>query len=295
MHWSCKKKISKHPELNIKTYVASATDLHMLEDASVDFILSYGLLCMMPLEEQEAAILEMKRVLKPGGRILLYAAVEPNDTDKEFKITKLTEGVLTQEFSGRSTVNESRWRVILEKFDEDDQYEMIPKRFHYAMIRKKEADSENAKMKGILRTTVINAAPEEIWPYLLGDRISEWQRYSGKSKMRYITKVESNADKYKVGTIALMDASCHYEVADCILNKMVKYKIYERNFLGYFEGYVYYYLKSEKKGTRMIYATTFSEMTEFAAKLVHHPIMLRWMVKMTEAELRRLKRLVEEK
>ncbi len=69
------KKVSKHGYHNIEAHATSAHDLSFIKDKSVDFILAEGLLCSMAPRNREAAVTEMKRILKPTGRAYLSAAL----------------------------------------------------------------------------------------------------------------------------------------------------------------------------------------------------------------------------
>jgi ubiquinone/menaquinone biosynthesis C-methylase UbiE len=59
---------------NIEAHNSSASDLTFIEDGSVDFVLANGLLCSMAPKYHEAAVNEMRRILKPGGQAYLSAA-----------------------------------------------------------------------------------------------------------------------------------------------------------------------------------------------------------------------------
>ena len=68
------KKADKRGYHNIEARVSSASDLSFIKDGSVDFVLANGLLCSMSPQYREAAVNEIKRVLKPKGRAYLSAA-----------------------------------------------------------------------------------------------------------------------------------------------------------------------------------------------------------------------------
>ena len=71
------RKAAKRGLKNIETRAVSASDLSFLKDASVDFVLSHGLLCSMAPRCREAALSEMKRILKPDGLAYLSVAKGP--------------------------------------------------------------------------------------------------------------------------------------------------------------------------------------------------------------------------
>jgi ubiquinone/menaquinone biosynthesis C-methylase UbiE len=69
------KKASRQDINNIKAFAGSAADLSHIPDQSVDFILAEGLLCSMAPADRDAAVSEMKRILKPDGKAYLSSAV----------------------------------------------------------------------------------------------------------------------------------------------------------------------------------------------------------------------------
>ncbi len=72
-----------------------AADLYFIEDHSIDFVLTNGLLCSM-LDSRPLAVSEIKRILKLDGRAYLslgapppFGQVNPNEweeTLKQFKV-----------------------------------------------------------------------------------------------------------------------------------------------------------------------------------------------------------------
>jgi ubiquinone/menaquinone biosynthesis C-methylase UbiE len=64
------KKMEKSGYHNIETHASSASDLHFINDESVDFVLANGLLCSMT-DHRPAAVNEIKRILKPSGQAYL--------------------------------------------------------------------------------------------------------------------------------------------------------------------------------------------------------------------------------
>jgi ubiquinone/menaquinone biosynthesis C-methylase UbiE len=71
------RKAAKRGIRNIETHAVSASDLGFIKDGSVDFILGNGLLCSMAPRCHEAALSEMKRILKPDGLAYLSVAKGP--------------------------------------------------------------------------------------------------------------------------------------------------------------------------------------------------------------------------
>jgi len=62
---------------NIETHASSAGGLDFIKDGTVDFVLAHGLLCSMAPGQRDAAVGEIKRILKPGGRAYLSVARGP--------------------------------------------------------------------------------------------------------------------------------------------------------------------------------------------------------------------------
>ncbi len=67
------KKILKRGLHNIEARVSSAADLSFIPERSVDFVLANGLLCCVAPDDLESAVSEMKRILKPEGKVYLVA------------------------------------------------------------------------------------------------------------------------------------------------------------------------------------------------------------------------------
>jgi ubiquinone/menaquinone biosynthesis C-methylase UbiE len=63
---SIQKKAMKAGLNNIIATASTAADLRFIQDNSVDFVFSNGLLCSME-NDRESAVNEIKRILKPGG------------------------------------------------------------------------------------------------------------------------------------------------------------------------------------------------------------------------------------
>ena len=97
------RKAAKRGYHNIEAYASSAASLSFIEDESVDFVLADGLLCSMAPRDHEAAVNEIKRILKPSGKALL----------------KATRGSI-------SYVDKAEWEEILEGFNvERRNYESL--------------------------------------------------------------------------------------------------------------------------------------------------------------------------
>ena len=64
------KKVEQEGYHNIETHASSASDLHFINDGSVDFVLANGFLCSMT-DHRQSAVNEIKRMLKPNGQAYL--------------------------------------------------------------------------------------------------------------------------------------------------------------------------------------------------------------------------------
>ncbi len=67
---SIKKEVEKNGLHNIYAHVASAACLDFIQDASIDFVFTNGLLCSMAVD-RSLAVSEIKRILKPNGMAYL--------------------------------------------------------------------------------------------------------------------------------------------------------------------------------------------------------------------------------
>jgi ubiquinone/menaquinone biosynthesis C-methylase UbiE len=71
------KKAREHGLGNIEAHACSAASLNFIENGTVDFVLAHGLLCSMAPGQRDAAVGEIKRILKPGGTAYLSVARGP--------------------------------------------------------------------------------------------------------------------------------------------------------------------------------------------------------------------------
>ncbi len=62
---------------NIEAHAASASDMSFIPSAAVDFVFANGTLCCIAPSEHEAAVREIKRIMKPGARAFLSVAKVP--------------------------------------------------------------------------------------------------------------------------------------------------------------------------------------------------------------------------
>jgi ubiquinone/menaquinone biosynthesis C-methylase UbiE len=87
------KKADMFGYQNIEAHASSATDLSLIEDRSIDFLLANGLLCVMA-GNRELAVNEIKRIMKPDGKAYLSLGSPPP----------------------LGHVNRAEWKKILEEF-----------------------------------------------------------------------------------------------------------------------------------------------------------------------------------
>jgi ubiquinone/menaquinone biosynthesis C-methylase UbiE len=104
-------RVKKKGFHNIKTSVASATDLRFLKDESVDFILADGLLCSMAPQHHEQATKEMRRILKPNGVAYLTAAQGSWSYAGPAEWEKILRGFTVDQRSDEAH-GEGRWAVV---------------------------------------------------------------------------------------------------------------------------------------------------------------------------------------
>jgi len=68
------KKAKRRGYKNIEAHHACASNLSFIDDDSIDFVFSNGLLCSIAPKHRETAVKEIKRILKPSGKAFLSAA-----------------------------------------------------------------------------------------------------------------------------------------------------------------------------------------------------------------------------
>jgi ubiquinone/menaquinone biosynthesis C-methylase UbiE len=60
---------------NIDAHTSSAAQLRFIGDESVDFLLADGLICCMAPQDHAAAVSEIKRILKHGGKAFIMTTI----------------------------------------------------------------------------------------------------------------------------------------------------------------------------------------------------------------------------
>ncbi|MHA1200377.1 MAG: class I SAM-dependent methyltransferase [Candidatus Heimdallarchaeaceae archaeon] len=107
-----KEKSEKLGYSNIEAKATSASELSFIEDETIDFVFSYGLLCCMAPKEHESTLKEIKRILKPSGLAMLSISKDPS-----------------------SYVSKQEWERMLEQFKVEKKKNRLI--FRQAEVRKK--------------------------------------------------------------------------------------------------------------------------------------------------------------
>lgn len=110
-----KKKAADCSIGNIEARVASAADLSFIEDRAVDFVLAHGLLCSMAPRQRDAAVREVKRILKPGGRVYLSVAKGPWSYVSRTDWEGILDGFRVERKGRQGFVIADRWAVVSRK------------------------------------------------------------------------------------------------------------------------------------------------------------------------------------
>ena len=105
-------KTAKSSHRNIEARARSASDLSFIGDGSVDFILAHGLLCAMAPKDHEAALSEMKRILKPDGLAYLSAAKGPPGHVDRAEWERILDGFEVKRRGDGFPVFDNRWAVV---------------------------------------------------------------------------------------------------------------------------------------------------------------------------------------
>ena len=109
-----RKKAAESGLGNIRAYATSAVNVPFIMTASIDFVLAWELLCCVAHAGHRAAINEIKRILKPGGKAML-------SVDRFFS----------------SYVKKTEWKAILEEFNVKNQSRFPISKDSWALVSKK--------------------------------------------------------------------------------------------------------------------------------------------------------------
>lgn len=149
------------------------------------------------------------------------------------------------------------------------------------------------RMKMVKKSILIDTSPEKLWELLSADRIMDWSPYMAKTKkFEYKTPINSPEDKLKPGTIANFDITCFHEVVNVDRHKEVKYKIYEKNILGYCEGFLTFTMEHLDNDILFTYSVQFHKPSGFYGNAIYF-FTHKWLEKSVMKSLQCLKELLE--
>ena len=96
---------------NIEARATSAANLSFIHDQSVDFVLADGLLCSMAPQDHQAAVSEIKRILKPGGKAYLMTARGSMSYVDDAEWEAILAGYQVEE-RNRASLFDDRWALV---------------------------------------------------------------------------------------------------------------------------------------------------------------------------------------
>ena len=108
------RKAAKRGYRNIEAHASSAANLSFIEDESVDFVLAEGLLCSMAPQDHQPAVEEMKRILKPNGKVFLSAAKGSMSYVDKPEWEEILEGFKVERRNDGSFLGD-RWALVSKK------------------------------------------------------------------------------------------------------------------------------------------------------------------------------------
>ena len=97
---------------NIETHTSTASELDFVETESIDFVLAHGLLCSMAPSQHEAAVSEMKRILKPAAQAYLTAAKGFYSYMSLDESEKILKDFRVESRGGDSFLSLDRWALV---------------------------------------------------------------------------------------------------------------------------------------------------------------------------------------
>ncbi len=146
----------------------------------------------------------------------------------------------------------------------------------------------------IAKSVAIKTTPEKVWEMLAADRLMEWQPYMARSEtFEYLTPVESDEDKYKVGTTALFFDTCHHEIIQSEKFRKLVYRKFELTFLGMLEFQTAFKINPTEDGVRFSYIARFIIPKGIKHHLYINVFTKRWMESQIAKETKELKMLLE--
>jgi len=111
------KKAGERGLRNVEARACSAARLDFIKDGTVDFVLAHGLLCSMAPDQRDAAVGEIKRILKPGGRAYLSVARGPWSYVDGAEWERILAEFRVERRNVRPRPLEERWAVVSLKTD----------------------------------------------------------------------------------------------------------------------------------------------------------------------------------
>lgn len=105
------KRIVQKDFHNVEAHTSSAAQLGFINDESVDFVVADGLICCMAPQDHRAAVSEIKRILKHGGKAFIMTTTGKISyvDDKEW------ESILSEfkvEERNQAPYRLNRWAVV---------------------------------------------------------------------------------------------------------------------------------------------------------------------------------------
>jgi ubiquinone/menaquinone biosynthesis C-methylase UbiE len=105
------KKASKHGIGNIEAHESSAANLSFIKNESVDFVLADGLLCCTAPKDHQSAVNEIKRIMKPNGKVFLSVAKGSMSYVDREEWEEILEGFKVERRNFESFFK-SRWAIV---------------------------------------------------------------------------------------------------------------------------------------------------------------------------------------
>jgi ubiquinone/menaquinone biosynthesis C-methylase UbiE len=105
------RKAAKRGYHNIEAYASSAANLSFIDDESVEFVLADGLLCSLSPRDHEAAVNEIKRILRPNGKAFIKAARGAISYVTKAEWEEILEGFNVERRNYESLLDD-RWALV---------------------------------------------------------------------------------------------------------------------------------------------------------------------------------------
>ncbi len=125
------KRRARKAKCSVELYQDDATQLHTLPNSHYDWLISTFLCCVMPDNQQQIALQQFARVLKPGGQFRLLEIVYSQDPvlrKRQKLFSRFVEKVYGARFDRQTLTylkNSPELNVINTTFLKDDTYLLI--------------------------------------------------------------------------------------------------------------------------------------------------------------------------